>query len=47
LLESVWKVDVPLLTTPEFNYGVPLLVIVVTAVAVVVLSTLLGSRIPD
>ncbi|TMD15273.1 MAG: hypothetical protein E6I27_06765 [Chloroflexi bacterium] len=47
LLESVWKVDVPLLTTPEFNYGVPLLVIVVTAVAVVVLSTLRGSRIPD
>jgi len=47
LLEGVWKVDVPLLTTPEFNYGVPLLVIVVTAVAVVVLSTLRGSRIPD
>src|SRR2546428_1199063 len=34
LLEAVWNVDAPLPTTPEFNYGGPLLVIVVTTLAV-------------
>src|SRR5436853_1440269 len=30
LLEKVWNTDVSLLTTPEFNYGVPLAVIAIT-----------------
>jgi hypothetical protein len=47
LLESVWHVDVPLLTTPEFNYGVPLLVIVVTTLAVAILSVVRGRPIPE
>jgi hypothetical protein len=28
-LESVYDIDLPILTTPEFNYGVPALVILV------------------
>jgi hypothetical protein len=28
-LESAYEVDLPILTTPEFNYGVPLLVIAI------------------
>ena len=47
LLEKVWNSDVPLLTTPEFNYGVPLLIIVVTVLAASLLSMVRGSRIPD
>ena len=47
LLEAVWNVDVPLLTTPEFNYGVPLLVIVVTTLAVAILSVVRGRPIPE
>jgi len=47
LVESVWHVDVPLLTTPEFNYGVPLLVIVVTTLAVAILSVVRGRPIPE
>ena len=47
LLEKVWNTDLPLLTTPEFNYGVPLLVIVVTVLAVSLLSAVRGSRIPE
>jgi hypothetical protein len=47
LLESMWHVDVPLLTTPEFNYGVPLLVIVVTTLAVAILSVVRGRPIPE
>src|SRR6266487_2182669 len=38
LLEKVWDADVSLLTTPEFNYGVPLLVIAMTVVGVSLLS---------
>ncbi len=47
LLEAVWNVDVPLLTTPEFNYGIPLLVIVVTTLAVAILSVVRGRPIPE
>lgn len=34
LAESVFDVDYPVLTTPEFNYGVPLLIFIVAAYAV-------------
>ncbi len=47
LLERVWNSDVSLLTTPEFNYGVPLLVIVITAVALSLTSAIRGRRIPE
>jgi len=47
LLESVWHVDVPLLTTPEFNYGVPLLVILVTTLALAILLRVRGRPIPE
>ena len=47
LLEAVWHVDVPLLTTPEFNYGVPLLVIVVATLTVAILSAVRGRPIPE
>jgi hypothetical protein len=47
LLETVNHVDVPLLTWPEFNYGVPLLIIVLTALTTWLLSALRGRRIPD
>jgi len=47
LLEAVWRVDVPLLTTPEFNYGVPLLVIVVATLTVAILSAVRGRPIPE
>ncbi len=47
LLEQVWNTDFTLLTTPEFNYGVPLLVVVLTVLVVVVLNALGGSRIPE
>ena len=47
LLEAVWHVDLPLLTTPEFNYGVPLLVIVVATLTVAILSAVRGRPIPE
>src|SRR2546430_16053794 len=47
LLEQVWGVDLSLLTTPEFNYGVPLLVIVLTALAATLISAFRGRRIPE
>jgi len=47
LLEQVWGVDLSLLTTPEFNYGVPLLVIVLTALAATLVSAFRGRRIPE
>ncbi len=47
LLENVWATDVPLLTTPEFNYGVPLLVILLTVLTVTLLSRFGGSRVPE
>lgn len=47
LLEKVWNTDLPLLTTPEFNYGVPLLIIVLTVLVVTVFSAFRGSPIPE
>jgi hypothetical protein len=47
LLEQVWNTDFSLLTTPEFNYGVPLLVVVLTVLTVVAFNALGGSRIPE
>jgi hypothetical protein len=47
LLENVYNTDVPFLTWPEFNYGVPVLIIVLTALTVRLLSALDGRRIPD
>src|SRR5690242_1832908 len=49
LLEKVWNTDVSLLTTPEFNYGVPLLIVALTVAAVGVVEVLQsrGSRIPE
>ena len=47
LLEQVWDTEVPLLTTPEFNYGVPLALILLTALGVWLYSRFGGSRIPE
>lgn len=47
LLERVYNMDVRWLTWPEFNYGVPALVIVATVLIVRLLATLGASRIPD
>ena len=47
LLEKVWNTDVSLLTTPEFNYGVPLLVIALGVLGAVIWDRLRGSRIPE
>jgi hypothetical protein len=49
LLEQVWNTDVSLLTTPEFNYGVPLLVILLTGLTATVLSAIRerGRPIPE
>lgn len=47
LLEKVWNTDVSVLTTPELNYGVPLLVVVLTVVGALVWDRLRGSRIPE
>ena len=47
LLEAVQHVDVPLLTWPEFNYGVPALIILLTVLAVRLLAAIRGRRIPD
>ena len=47
LLEAVWQTDLPLLTTPEFNYGVPLAIIGLTVLAAVLISTFGGRRIPE
>jgi len=49
LLEKVWNTDVSLLTTPELNYGVPLLMITLTVLTIIVIEALQGrgSRIPE
>ena len=47
LLEQVQHVDAPFLTWPEFNYGVPALVILVTVLVVRLLAAFGGRRIPD
>jgi hypothetical protein len=38
LVEEILKVDIPILTTPEFNYGVPALIVLATAVALAMRS---------
>jgi hypothetical protein len=45
--EAVWHTDMPLLVTPEFNYGVPLGVILLTVLAATLLSVFGGRRIPE
>jgi hypothetical protein len=47
LLEAVYNTDWSFLTWPEFNYGVPVLVIALTAVTVRLLSALNGRKIPE
>ena len=47
ILESVYHMDVTWLTWPEFNYGVPALIIVLTVLIVRLLSAFRGSKIPD
>jgi hypothetical protein len=49
LLEKVWNTDFPLLTTPEFNYGVPILIVALTVAMIAVVGALRsrGSRIPE
>jgi hypothetical protein len=38
LVEEILKVDIPILTTPEFNYGVPALIVLAAAVALAMRS---------
>lgn len=47
LLERAYSMDVAWLTWPEFNYGVPILIIAITVLAVRLLSAFRGRRIPD
>ncbi len=47
LLERAQHVDAPFLTWPELNYGVPLLILIATALIVWLLAALAGRRIPD
>jgi hypothetical protein len=47
LLEGVWHQDAPLLVTPEFNYGVPLAIILIAVAAASVISAFGGRRIPE
>jgi hypothetical protein len=45
--EAVWHTDMPLLVTPEFNYGVPLAIILLAVLATTLLSLWGGRRIPE
>jgi hypothetical protein len=45
--ESVWHTEMPLLVTPEFNYGVPLAIILLAVLATTLLSLWGGRRIPE
>src|SRR4029077_16929677 len=47
LLEEGQHVAVSWLTWPEFNYGVPALVILITVLTVRLLSAMRGRRIPE
>jgi hypothetical protein len=47
LLEGVWHTDAPLLVTPEFNYGVPLAIILIAVAGASLTSALGGRRIPE
>jgi len=45
--EAVWHTDMPLLVTPEFNYGVPLAIILLAVLATTVASRFGGRPIPE
>jgi hypothetical protein len=45
--EAVWRTDMPLLVTPEFNYGVPLAIILLAVLAASLVSAFGGRRIPE
>ena len=49
LLEQVWNTDASLLTTPEFNYGIPVLIILLTGLTLTVASAIRerGQSIPQ
>jgi len=47
LLEAVWHTDAPLLVTPEFNYGVPLAIVLLAVLATTIVSAFGGRPIPD
>jgi hypothetical protein len=47
LMGAVWQADAPLLVTPEFNYGVPLAIIGLTALTAGLISAFGGRRIPE
>ncbi|HET7418820.1 MAG TPA: hypothetical protein VFL27_00395 [Candidatus Dormibacteraeota bacterium] len=47
ILEQVYHMDVAWLTWPEFNYGVPLVVIGLTVLAVKLFASDGSTRIPD
>jgi hypothetical protein len=47
VFERVYNTDVTWLTWPEFNYGVPALIIVLTVLTVRLLSAIQGRKIPD
>ncbi len=47
LLQNVWSTQVALLTTPEFDYGVPLAVVLLTALAAWLTSKFGGRPIPE
>lgn len=47
LLERIYHLDVAWLTWPEFNYGVPALIILITVLTVRLFASLGGSKIPD
>jgi hypothetical protein len=45
--EAVWHTEMPLLVTPEFNYGVPLAIILLAVLTATLLSMWGGRRIPE
>jgi len=47
LLEAVWHTDAPLLVTPEFNYGVPLAIVLLAVLATTIASAFGGRPIPE
>lgn len=47
ILESVYHMDVSWLTWPEFNYGVPALIIAIAVLAARLLPAFRGNQIPD
>jgi hypothetical protein len=47
ILESAYHMDVSWLTWPEFNYGIPVLIIAIAVVAARLLPAFRGNQIPD